>query len=146
VLFFFSPMNMIPIGIAGMLIFLGQAFISLLMLMFLADTIEYGQWKLGKRNQSVTFSIQPLINKIGGAIATGIMTVTLIISGINSAKTPDDVTSGGLLIMKIAMLVVPLLCIIAGYIVYRFKYKIDKNYYDKIVSDLTERGDIKIPE
>lgn len=143
VLFFFSPMHMLPIGIAGVLVFVGQAFIALLMLMFLADTIEYGQWKLGKRNQSVTFSIQPLINKIGGAIATGIVTATLIVSGINRAATPEDVTSEGLLVLKLSMFALPLLCILAGYIVYRMKYKIDKEFYDKIVGELAERGDIK---
>jgi sugar (glycoside-pentoside-hexuronide) transporter len=142
VLFFFAPMNMLPIGIAGVLIFVGQAFIEVLMLMFLSDTIEYGQWKTGKRNQAVTLSVQPLINKIGGAIATGIITVTLIISGINKAATPADVTSEGLLMLKLAMLLLPLLCIVAGFIVYRFKYKIDKKFYDQIVADLAERGDI----
>lgn len=142
-LFFFSPMNMLPIGIAGVLIFVGEAFIQLLMLMFLADTIEYGQWKSGKRNEAVTLSIQPLINKIGGAIATGIVTVTLIISGINRAESAADVTSEGLLTMKLAMFILPLICIVAGYFVYRFKFKIDKTFYDKIVGELTERGDIK---
>jgi melibiose permease/lactose/raffinose/galactose permease len=142
-LFFFSPMNMLPIGIAGVLIFIGEAFIQLLMLMFLADTIEYGQWKSGKRNEAVTLSIQPLINKIGGAIATGIVTATLIISGINRAESAADVTSEGLLIMKLAMFILPLICIVAGYFVYRFKFKIDKAFYDKIVGELAERGDIK---
>lgn len=142
-LFFFSPMNMIPIGVAGVLIFIGEAFIQLLMLMFLADTIEYGQWKSGKRNQAVTLSVQPLINKIGGAIATGIVTATLIVSGINSAATPADVTPQGLLVMKLSMFVLPLICIVLGYLVYRFKYKINKTFYDKIVADLVERGDIK---
>lgn len=146
ILFFFSPMNMLWIGLAGVLLFVGQAFIQLLMLMFLADTIEYGQWKSGKRNQSVTLSVQPLINKIGGAIATGIVTVTLIVSGINKATSAADVTAQGLLIMKFAMLVLPLLCIVSGYVVYRLKYKIDKKFYDKIVADLTDRGDIKKPE
>lgn len=144
IVFFLSPMNMLPIGIAGVLMFTGQAFIQLLMLMFLADTIEYGQWKLGKRNDSITFSVQPLINKLGAAIATGVITATLIISGINRAETPDDVTSQGLLIMKAAMLILPLISIVAGYLVYRAKYKIDKGFYEKIVSDLKERGDIKI--
>ena len=142
-LFFFSPMNMIPIGIAGVLLFVGEAFIQLLMLMFLSDTIEYGQWKTGKRNQAVTLSVQPLINKIGGAIATGIMTITLIVSGINSAKTPNDVTSEGLLTLKIAMFVIPLICIVVGYLIYRAKYKIDKKFYDQLVKELTDRGDIK---
>ena len=57
VVFFFSPMHMLPNGIAGVLLFIGQAFIQTLMLMFLADTIEYGQWKLGRRNESITFSV-----------------------------------------------------------------------------------------
>lgn len=146
IIFFVAPMNMIYIGIAGVLIFIGQAFISLMMLMFLADTVEYGQWKFGRRNESITFSIQPFINKIGGAIANGIVGATLIISGINSAATPEDVTASGLLTMKLAMLIVPLILIVIGYIVYRTKYKIDKEMFDKIVADLASRGDIKNTE
>jgi melibiose permease/lactose/raffinose/galactose permease len=143
ILFFLTPMNMIVIGIAGVLIFIGEAFIQLLMLMFLTDTVEYGQWKLGRRNESITFSIQPFINKIGGAIANGIVGATLIISGINSAATPNDVTSAGLTIMKLSMFILPLILIAAGYIVYRVKYKIDKEMFDKIVAELAERGDFK---
>lgn len=143
VVFFVSPMNMIYISIAGLLIFIGEAFIQLLMLMFLADTVEYGQWKLGRRNESITFSVQPFINKIGGAIANGIVGGTLIISGINSAPTPNDVTEQGLLIMKLSMLILPIAFIVAGYIVYRLKFKIDKEMFDRIVSDLEKRGDLK---
>ena len=146
ILFFFSPMNMVFIGAAGILVFLGQAFIQLLMLVFLADTIEYGQWKLGRRNNSITLSLQPFINKIGGAAASGIVGVTLILSGINEAKTPADVSSEGLFMMKAAMFILPLISIAAGYLVYRTKYKIDKEFYDNIVADLKERGDIKSNE
>jgi len=145
IIFFVSPMNMIPLGVAGILIFVGEAFIQLLMLMFLADTIEYGQWKSGKRNESVTFSIQPFINKIGGAIANGIVGFTIIISGINAAATPDDVTDTGLLIMKMSMLILPIIFIAAGYLLYLAKYKIDKQLYEKIVADLAQRGDISGP-
>ncbi|MEG2633903.1 MAG: MFS transporter, partial [Oscillospiraceae bacterium] len=142
IVFFFAPMNMIFIGLAGMLLFVGQAFIQLLMLMFLADTIEYGQWKLGKRNDSVTFALQPFINKLGGAVASGIVGATVILSGINDAQTAADMTSGGLLMLKISMLVLPLLCILAGYMIYRKKYIIDKAMYDRILNELEERGDI----
>jgi melibiose permease/lactose/raffinose/galactose permease len=140
-IFFFSPMNIIPIGAAGILLFIGEAFIQVLMLMFMADSVEYGQWKLGRRNESITFSVQPFINKIGGAIANGIVGITLIISGINSAVTPDDVTASGLLTMKLSMLILPLVIISAGYIVYRLKFRIDKEMYDKIIYDLGKRGD-----
>ncbi len=143
IIFFFSPMNMIFIGAAGISLFVGQAFIQLLMLMFLTDTVEYGQWKLGHRNESITFSVQPFINKIGGAIANGIVGVTSIISGINAAATPDDVTESGLLIMKLAMLILPLFFIVIGYLIYRRKFKIDKQMFDQIISDLTARGEIQ---
>lgn len=146
IVFFLAPMDMIFISLAGMLIFIGQAFIQLLMLVFLADSIEYGQWKLGKRNESVTFSIQPFINKIGSAAASGVVGVTIIVSGINEAVTPKDVTPEGLLIMKAAMLILPLISIVIGYLVYRFMFKIDKKFFDQIVADLKDRGEIKMEE
>lgn len=140
--FFVAPVkNMAMIGLAGVLLFVGEAFIQLLMLMFLADAVEYGFWKLGKRNDSITFALQPFINKIGGAIGSGIVSVTIIISGIKDANTAADVTTQGLWIMKSAMLLFPLVCIVIGYMIYRSKYKIDQTLYNQIISDLKERGD-----
>jgi len=146
VLFFLSPADMKYIGVAGVLIFLGEAFIQLLMLMFLADTIEYGQWKLGRRNDSITLSLQPFINKMGGAVASGIVGATVIISGISTAVSKEDVTAQGLLILKLSMLGIPLLCILAGYLIYRLKYRIDEEMYNRIISDLKERGDISLED
>lgn len=143
--FFFAPTTtMLFIGIAGMLLFIGQAFIQLLMLMFLADSIEYGQWKLGRRSESVTFALQPFINKIGAAIANAVVSATVILSGINSAATPADVTSEGITMVKLAMFVLPLVSIILGYIVYLWKFKIDEKMYAKILDDLRERGEVKV--
>ena len=142
VLFFFAPMNMVWIGIAGLMIFAGQAFVVLLMLVFITDCIEYGHWKLGKRNAAVTFALQPFINKVGAALATQIVGVVVIVSGINSAATPDDVKPEGLLTMRMAMLVLPLILIVTGYLIYRAKYRIDEAFYERIVHDLTERGQL----
>ena len=141
-IFFFAPMNMIWIGTAGMLLFIGQAFIQMLMLMFLADTIEYGQWKLGKRNESITFSVQPMINKLGGAISNGVLGLTLIISGINAAQGPEDVTAAGITTLKASMLIFPLIAIVAGYVIYLKKFNIDEVRYAQILKDLKVRGDI----
>lgn len=76
-----------------------------MMLMFLADTVEYGFWKSGRRNDSVTFSIQPFINKMGGAVASGVVSATVIVSGIKDAQSAEQVTAGGLLMMKMAMMI-----------------------------------------
>jgi len=143
IIFFFAPVTtMIFIGIAGVLLFFGQSFIQLLMLMFLADSVDYGHWKLGKRNDSISFSIQPLINKMGGAVGSGIVAAVVIISGINTANTAGDVTEEGLLLMKAAMLILPMLCILVSYILYRMKFKIDAQFHARILNDLRERGDL----
>ncbi len=143
IIFFFAPTStFVFIAISGILIFVGQAFIQLLMLMFLADSVEYGHWKSGKRNESITFSVQPFINKMGGAIASGIISIVIIISGIKEAESAAEVTTEGLFILKMAMFVFPLLCIVIGFIIYRKKYKIDEKMFQTIIQELKERGDI----
>ena len=142
-IFFFAPTNtMLFIGISGVLIFVGQAFIQLMMLMFLADCVDYGHWKLGKRNDSISFSIQPFINKLSGAIGNGIVSAVVIISGIKEASSAAEVTKEGLLMMKSAMLVFPLFCIVGSYILYRLRYKIDEKTYANILTELEERGEL----
>ena len=42
--------------------------------------------------------------------------------------------------MKIAMMILPLICILLGFIIYQKKFKIDEKMYAKIVADLEERN------
>ncbi len=142
--FFFAEASLVCIALAAVLVFVGQAFIQTLMLMFLADTVEYGHWKLGKRNEAVTFSVQPLINKIGGALATGIVSLTLILSGIKvDGGTADAIGPEGKLLMKLAMFVIPLGMILAGYLVYLRKYRISEEYYARLCRELEERKQVQ---
>jgi len=139
-IFFFAEISIILVALGAVLVFVGQAFIQTLMLMFLADTVEYGQWKLGKRNESITFSVQPLINKIGGALSTAVVSLTLIISGIKiDGGTVDAIDTAGKLMVKGSMFALPLVAIVAGYIIYLKKYKISETFYKEILHDLEER-------
>ena len=123
------------------------------MLLFLADAVEYGEWKLGKRNEAASFAVQPFINQFGGAASKGIVSFTLIVSGINMianaitaepdraaeliASTPDS----AIWIMKISMMILPLICILIGFVLYMKKFKIDEEMYAKILEDLKARED-----
>ncbi|MBE5810565.1 MAG: MFS transporter [Clostridiales bacterium] len=139
-IFFFAELSIVLIVLGALLVFVGQAFIQALMLMFLSDTVEYGQWKLGKRNEAITFSVQPLINKLGGALATGIVSVTLILCGIKvDETTAAAIGADGQLILKVAMFAIPLLMIIAGYVVYLKKYRITEAYYAEMLKDIQAR-------
>jgi melibiose permease/lactose/raffinose/galactose permease len=142
-IFFVAPVGtMLFVGIAGVLIFVGQAGIQLLMLLFLADTVDYGHWKLGKRNDSVTFSLQPFIYKVASAAATGITGAVAAVTGLNHAPSNFLLTGGDLLLFKSAMFILPLLCILVGYLIYHFAFHIDEEEYAKIHADLVARGEI----
>ena len=143
-IFFFAEISILLIAFGAVLVFVGQAFIQTLMLMFLADTVEYGQWKLGKRNESVTFSIQPLVNKIGGALSTAMVSLTLIISGIKTDETTAAaIDATGKFIVKTAMFAIPLVFIVVGYLIYLKKFKISEEFYSQIIQDLKLRGELK---
>ena len=142
VVFFFSPTQIGFIAVAGLLLFIGDSFITLLMLVFLTDTIEYGQWKLGRRNVAVTFALQPFINKVGAALSTQIVAVAIVIAGVNPDR-PADTSAAGLLTIKLGMLVLPPILITASYLIYRAKYRIDEAFYTRIVAELRERGDLR---
>jgi melibiose permease/lactose/raffinose/galactose permease len=143
IIFFFAPTNtMLFIGLAGVIIFVAQAAIQLLMLMFLADTVDYGQWKLGKRNDSVTFSLQPFINKAGGAIATGIVGATAIATGLNGRESGNLISGSDALLFRLAMFALPLICIVVGYLVYHAKYRIDEQFFASIRADLDARRNL----
>ena len=155
VIFFFSFEFLPLIVLAGLGLFFAQAFIQLLMLLFLADAVEYGEWKLGKRNEAASFAVQPFINQFGGAASKGIVSFTLIISGINMianaagadpthaaeiiAATPDS----AIWIMKLAMMILPLICILVGFVLYIKKFKIDEKMYADIIADLKERENLE---
>ena len=155
--FFLSFENIVLIVISGLVLFFAQAFIQLLTLLFLADAVEYGEWKLGKRNESVSFAVQPFVNQVGGAIGSGVLGFTLIISGINDisekvANAATDAEANALInstpdsaiwIMKIAMMILPLICIVAGFIIYMKKFKIDEKMYAEIVRDLEDRNTLE---
>ena len=140
--FFLAPPGVIAmIVVGGIAIFAGQAAIQLLMLMFIADSVEYGQWKTGRRNDSITVSLQPFIYKLGSAIAAGIVGWTVIASGMHEAEGAAEMTEDGILLVKLAMLVVPLVLIVASWLVHRRFYRIDEERYALIVAELKTRAE-----
>ncbi|MCU0104946.1 glycoside-pentoside-hexuronide (GPH):cation symporter [Acholeplasma vituli] len=164
------PLNMVFVGLAGFFVFFGEGFIQVSVLVMLADTIEYGQWKLKTRNESVMFAINPFVVKLATSVQVLIVTATLAWSGLNqkviepltSARelaasvgqvfTTDqarsliqaNVTDEMLLWLRISMVVLPALFILGAFLVYRTHYKIDYQLFDQIKKDIEkdlQKGD-----
>ena len=45
----------------------------------MTDSIEYGQLKTGRRNEAVTLSVRPMLDKIAGALSNGIVGLWLLL-------------------------------------------------------------------
>ena len=45
--------------------------------------------------------------------------------------------------MKISMMILPLICILVGFILYSKKFKIDEKTYEGIIAELEERKEAK---
>jgi melibiose permease/lactose/raffinose/galactose permease len=158
------PMSMPLLMVFGFILFSGQAIIQLLTYVLLADTVEYGQWKLGTRNESIVFSVRPFIDKLSSAIQIGIFSLIMIVSGLNKysqqiselesspALTQEQIIAMGnevvqtiprssTLIMRAGMLILPLVLILLSYIVYRKRYNMTEEKYASIIDELAKRGE-----
>lgn len=154
------PLNMIVIGIAGFLLFFGQGFMQVLHIIMLADTIEYGQLKLGKRNEALIFSINPFVVKLATSIQTLVVALTLALSGMNEkvikpltelidTTNPSTevirerisltMTNEMVFLLRASMLIIPFLFVLGSYLLYIFKYKIDEKKYVEITQQLQEK-------
>ena len=167
-LLFFLSFEILPIiVVAGLGLFSGQAFIQLLMLLFLADAVEYGEWKTGKRNEAASFAVQPFINQFGGAASKGIVSLALFFSGVTLMLNEFDayLVANGITdsliseeikknfiaelpdyagwVIKLFMMILPLVCILASFIIYSKKFKIDEKFYAQILKDLEDRKTYK---
>lgn len=137
--FWFSGTSPLLVAVAGVLIFAGQAAIQLLLVMFIADSVEYGEWKLGRRNESVTFSLQPFVYKSSNALASGAVGVTLVLSGVDVATSAAEVTASGATVVKLAMLALPAILTLISWAILRATYKLDEATYARIIADLEAR-------
>ncbi len=129
--------NMIPLCLAAVVIFLGFGLATVLTTIFLADTVDYGEWKNNQRNESVVFSLQTFVVKLASAISVLIAGV-----GIDMIKLDQNAvtqTASTLLGLRILMIVVPMAGLVISILFFVKKYKLDEKMLQLISQELKER-------
>lgn len=48
----------------------------------MANAVEYNEYKTGRRDESVIFSLRPLTNKMGSAISQGLVSLVYVVAGV----------------------------------------------------------------
>lgn len=129
--------NLVALCAAAIIIFIGFGLATVLTTIFLADTVDYGEWKNGQRNESVTFSLQTFVVKLASAISGLIAGVGIDLIGLDiDAEVQSASTLFGL---RVLMIIVPMAGLAIAITFFMRKYKLTEDYLKKITEELRER-------
>ena len=131
-----APQNSLLVGLSGIIYSFGGGFFSGSQTVALADIVDYGEYKLGTRNESVVFSMQTLLVKIStafGGLLTGLIlsTTGYVPNSVQSVSTING--------LRVVMTVVPAIFILISIIVYKKFYKLNGELLSKVIITLEEK-------
>ena len=135
-LFIVGTNNLAVVTVGLVFFYLPQTFIQMTAILSLTDSIEYGQLKNGKRNEAVTLSVRPMLDKIAGACSNGIVGAVAIAAGMIGDATAADMTAANIHTFKVCAFYVPLAVIILSGVVFLLKVKISEKMHADIVEQL----------
>lgn len=128
--------NIILLSIAGVVLFFGFGFATVLTSVMLADAVDYGEWKLGYRSESIIFSMQTFMVKITMGISGMITGLGLSAFGFIANKPQSTTALTGI---RILMFVIPIILMMIALIIYVKNYKLNGHYFTDIKKQLDER-------
>ncbi len=132
---FFTPTG----AVAPALIFLGVkgiggAFINTLMFGLEADTVEYGEWKSGRRSEGATYAVfsftRKLTQSIGGALGAAALGIGGYLSA--TASTPNPIQpESAITAIRVTMGLLPALAALLAMVVF-WKYPLTDQRFREI--------------
>lgn len=137
VLYAMSGTNVTLALVAAGLFTLPQALIFLVVLMTITDSVEYGQLKLGHRDEAVCLCVRPLVDKFAGAVSSGIIGLAAIWVGMTGGAS--GLTADNMMRLQIVMFAAPIILMIVGALIYRAKVTLTEQEHARIVEELEEK-------
>ena len=146
---FTNMSNVILLFIPGFFIFAANGILSVLTTIFLANTVDYGELKNSRRDESVIFSMQTFVVKLASGIAALIASICLEIFSLSSeAVTEADklidfslaVPAASKTGLRMTMTVVPIIGLFIGLFWFRKKYILSEEKMTEIGEELKTRN------
>lgn len=121
--------------VPGFMIFFGSGLLNVLITIFLSDTIDYGQMKNNRRDESVIFSMQTFVVKLASGVAVFFAGTAIKLVGLKTGAGfgPAEQTFAALLKLRVVMTVIPIVGLIAAIVIFLRKYKLDEAMMEKVV-------------
>lgn len=130
--------SLVVMNIANLVSQIGTASMFVSQTVFLADIVDYGEYKMGFRSESITFSMKGFLQKMAYTIQTIILYSGLLVShydGELHSLNPQAAHTS----ISVMMLVLPAVLMIASLIVFTFKFKLTDEKMKEITAMLSDK-------
>ena len=128
--------NSILLCATGIAYNLGVGLINAATTVMISNAVDYGEYKLGKRSESIIFSAQTFIVKFSTAFSGLIIGfgLSLIKYVPNATQTASTIFG-----MKVIMFLIPAILMVLCAVVYSKCYKLHGKFYSDVMKSLEKR-------
>ncbi|WP_115726656.1 glycoside-pentoside-hexuronide (GPH):cation symporter [Actinomyces culturomici] len=112
------------LALCAFIIYIGFGLATVLTTVFLADSVDYGEYKTGRRDEAVIFSMQTFVVKLASAVSVLLAGVGLDVIGLDPAAATQ--TAGTLMGLRVLMMIVPIAGIAFALVFLRRRYRLDE--------------------
>ncbi len=121
-------------------IFAAFGMLTVLTTVFLANTVDYGQWKNKRRDESVIFSMQTFVVKLASGVAALIAAVCLSITKLNGdtseASAAVEAAAGSVMGLRLTMTVLPIAGLLVAIFYFHKKYILTEEKVEEIAREI----------
>lgn len=129
--------NVYALGVFYLLASIGTGSMFVNQTVMLADVVDYGEYKLGKRNQALTFSMKGFLQKMAYTVQSIIMYAAFSLTGYNGSAEVQSAAANNAI--SFLMFIVPPVMIIISFIVFSRKYKIYGKFKTEVLNAVGEK-------
>lgn len=141
---FINMSNVYLLFIPGFFIFAANGILSVLTTVFLANTVDYGEVKNNRRDESVIFSMQTFVVKLASGIAALVASICLSVCNLsndtsNTEAVVENVASSSVIGLRLTMTVIPIVGLLIGIFWFYKKYHLTEEKLEEIRSQLEQK-------
>ena len=128
--------------IPAFFIFSASGILNVLTTIFLANTVDYGEWKNHRRDESVIFSLQTFVVKLASGIAAMIASLCLAVFQLSSDTTQAVQTAdhSSVVGLRMTMTVLPAIGLVIAVVFFAKKYRLTERMMEQISSVISQEN------